>query len=228
MRRASQAALLSLALGACGTNRPTIPDELMAQDGGGGASAGYPEGPYASAQDGLIGRVAENKTFHEGWMSPSAAGYDPATLGPISFGDFYDPTGDKYEILMVNTAAIWCVACQIEHGGSAKSPSLNEHAQTLAPKGLAILSLLYEDAANNPAEPNDLVNWTKNFETSFPMALDPEYQMASFQPNKKLAPFNMVLDARTMKILATYIGDQAAQIWPFIEQELDRRAAEDG
>jgi hypothetical protein len=59
------------------------------------------------------------------------------------------------------------------------------------------------------------------------MALDPEYQMKAFQPDKKLAPFNMIVDARTMQILATYVGDQPAKIWPLIEQELETRAASD-
>jgi hypothetical protein len=226
MRWLSLAVLLSLWLAGCGTNRPTIPEELLTLDGSGGTIAGYPEGPYANAKDGLLGGVVENKTFYEGWLNPSAAGYDPAALGRISFGDFYDPTGETYELLMVNTAAIWCEACKIEHGGSANRPSLNAHYRTLSPKGLVILSLLFEDSERNPAEPNDIVNWTKTFKTEFPMALDPEYQMASYQPDKTRAPFNMVIDTRTMKIVATYVGDQAALMWPFIEQELDARAAE--
>jgi hypothetical protein len=227
MRLLLLAASLALSIAGCGTNRPTIPAELLALDGGGGTSAGYPMGPYANAKDGLVGGIAEDKLF-QGWMSPRAAGYDPAALEPISFADFYDPTGEKYEILMVNTAAIWCVACQIEHGGSANRPSLNAHFEALAPKGLAILSLLFEDGSRNPAEANDLVNWTKKFQTNFPMALDPEYQMTTYQPDKSRAPFNMVIDARTMKIMATFIGDQPTEIWPLIEKELDARAAAGG
>lgn len=213
-----------LALG-CGTNRPDIPQELLEFEGGTGATGGnYPSGPYGSTP----GEVAPNLTFTQGWLDPKAAGYDPATLAPIAFSDFYDPTGTTYEILLVNTSATWCSACKIEHGGSGQSPSLNAHMAELGPKGLVILSLLFEDASNNDAEPNDLVDWTKSFETEFPMALDPEYQMKTFQPNKSLAPFNMVIDARTMTILETYVGDQAAQIWPFIEQKLDERAAGGG
>jgi hypothetical protein len=208
-----------VALG-CGTNRPDIPKELLEFDGGGGSS-NY---PAVGAPPYVVGSVIPNQSY-QGWRNPKAANYDPAAFETISFGDYYDPAGTTYEILLINTSAIWCSACKIEHGGSGQSPSLNAHNAELAPKGLVIVSLLFEDGQSNPSEAQDLVNWTSTYETEFPMALDPEYQMKAFQPNKSLAPFNMIVDARTMQILATYAGDQAAEIWPFIEQELDEREA---
>jgi len=215
------ALLLAVAALGCGTNRPDIPKELLEFDGSGGTSASY---PTVGAPPYVIGSVIPNQTY-QGWRDPKAANYDPAAFESISFGDYYDPAGANHEILLINTSAIWCSACKIEHGGSGQSPSLNAHYAELSPKGLVILSLLFEDGQNNPAEANDLVNWTQTFETTFPMALDPEYQMKAFQPNKALAPFNMIVDARTMTIIATYVGDQAAEIWPLIEQELETREA---
>lgn len=215
MMRASALVLALVAIG-CGTNRPDIPDKYLQFDGG--STANYPSGPYGSAK----GDIAENLTFTQGWMNPAAVNYDVAQLAPISFADFYDPTGETYEILLVNTSAIWCSACKIEH------ETLNGHVAELGPKGFTILSLLFEDASNNPADVNNLVTWTQTFETAFPMALDPEYQMKTFQPNKALAPFNMVIDCRTMTILETYVGDQAGTMWPFITAELDKRTASGG
>ena len=207
---------------ACGTNRPEIPQELLAIEGG--VTANYPQGPYGTAK----GDVVANITFFQGWMNPKAVGYDPAELEPISFADFYDPDGSQYELLLVNTSAIWCAACKIEHGGSGASPSLNEHHAELSPKGFAVLSLLFEDNEKNPADVANLVTWTETFQTEFPMALDPEYQMGTFQPDKGLAPYNLVIDARTMQVVEFYIGDQAGVMWPFIEAELDKRAASGG
>ena len=102
---------------ACGTNRPTIPDELLHDEAGLGA-AGYPEGPYCTnVNDCVEGAKVSNLTFGQGWMNPAADGYDITKLIPISFSDFYDPTGAKFELLMVNTAAFWCGAyCAIAEG----------------------------------------------------------------------------------------------------------------
>ncbi len=214
--------LLWLALGsltACGTNRPTIPDYLLHDDSG--AQAGYPAGPYAQSIQ--KGAVIENFTFAEGWMDPKADNYDKAKLRPISFGDFYDPDGSKnYELLLIDTAAFWCSACKDEHLGTAKSPSLNDHYAELRPRGLGILALIFQDAASQPASTDDLVSWAETFEETIPLARDPEYQMGRYV-SSTVAPLNMVVDAKTMKILLGVTGDQPAVLWPFIDDELKSR-----
>ena len=222
MTRIRPALLLLATLAAgCGTNRPDIPKELLQPVGDAGAS-GYPAGPYGSAE----GATVENFLFTQGWMDPEAAGYDPAKLAPIQLSDFYDPDGTKgIEILLINTAAVWCSACKAEHGGSGSTKNLNDHFNELSPKGFRILSLLFQDAQSQPPTADHLVAWTTSFETHFPMALDPEFQMGRYA-SAETAPLNMVVDARTMKILKKYIGDKSAVIWPYIENELDKRAAQ--
>jgi hypothetical protein len=37
------------------------------------------------------------------------------------------------------------------------------------------------------------------------------------------APLNIVIDARSMKVIEKFIGDQAVVMWPFIESELAKR-----
>ncbi len=221
MRARVLAVLTAIAAIGCGTNRPDIPKELLQPAGDSGAS-GYPAGPYGSSE----GDTVENFLFTQAWLDPEAAGYDPAKLAPIQFSDFYDPDGTKgIEILLVNTAAVWCSACKAEHGGSGSTKNLNDHFDELSPKGFRILSLLFQDAQSNPATPDHLVAWTSSFETHFPMGLDPEFQMGRYATSET-APLNMVVDARTMKILKKYVGDQSAVIWPYIESELDKRAAQ--
>ncbi len=206
-------------LSSCGTNRPEIPAYLLQQDGSG--SGNYPPGPYASGVE--VGAVVENFTFADGWMNPAEAGYDPAKLGPIGFADFYDPDGTKgYEILIVNTAAFWCGACQLEHAGTSEAPSLNEHYDALHPRGLGLLSLVFQDAQAQPATRDDLVKWAQTFQDRIPLARDPDYQMGRYA-SSTIAPLNLVIDARNMKILQGYLGDQRAVIWPFVEGQLEKR-----
>jgi hypothetical protein len=203
-------AAVLLALG-CGTNRPEIPPELLGQSGC--DAPGYPAEPYGSEPGDLV----QNLCFR-GFRSPNAgtASERADSLDAVAFGDFYDPTGDRYEILLINSAAIWCSACQVEH------QTLPQHQAELGARGLVILSALFQDADRDPAVADDLVVWVETFEPNFPMVLDPDYQLGAYA-SAETAPLNLVVDARTMRILEKFIGDQSTVIWPFIENELAQR-----
>lgn len=207
----------------CGTNRPEIPEEyLQGTSGDGGGS--YPAGPYCKNKDGCVaGATIEDFEFGQGWLDPAAAGYDIAQLAPIRLSDFHDPDGSKnVALLLLNTAAFWCGACQSEHGGTSTIPSLSERYDEYRPRGLEILSLVFQDAQSQPASEADLAAWAKKFETRFPLARDPEYQMGRYAASDT-APLNLLVDATTMVIVEKYLGDQAAVIWPRIDAELAKR-----
>jgi hypothetical protein len=198
-------------LAGCGTNRPEIPPELLQT--GGCETGDYPAGPYGSEP----GTVAQNFCF-EGVRAPNPGRADEqvANLEEVSFGNFYDPAGSRYELILVNSAAIWCSACQVEH------QTLPEHASELGDEGLVILSALFQDAKRNPATADDLLAWIETFEPNFPMVLDPDYQLGAYA-SAETAPLNLVIDARNMQILQKFIGDQASVLWPYLEDELAQR-----
>ncbi len=222
IRARSRGVVLALALGgvACGTNRPEIPDYLLKDDSG--TKAGYPSGPYA--KDIKSNDPVADIQFAKGWLNPKADGYDPEKLVPIALSDFYDPDGQKgIELVLLNTAAGWCGACKNEHAGTGSNPSLGEHAAELAPRGFRVLSALFQDGQSNPAQEKHLVSWAKTYETDFPFVLDPENQLGGAFNVTKLAPLNLVIEAKTMKVLFGTTGDQSEVIWPFVEGELDKR-----
>ena len=215
-------AALALGAAACGTNRPDIPDYLLQDDSG--STAGYPSGPYAKDIKSDIGRPIANIQFQKGWLDPMADGYDLAKLVPVALADFYDPDGSKgIELILLNTAAGWCGACKNEHAGTGKSPCLGEHAASLAPRGFVALSALFEDGNFNPAQDKHLVAWAKTYQTNFPFVLDPENQLGGTFGVDQTAPLNLVVDAKTMKVLFGTTGDKGEVIWPFVEGELDKR-----
>jgi hypothetical protein len=192
---------------ACGTNAPELPPGFDAPASC--VAVGYPDAPYGTEP----GSVVSNACF-EGWRSPAAAAARNAALEPISLADFFDRDGTgKVRILLINTAAVWCSACRVEH------EDLPAYAARLGPQGLAIVSALFQDQARNPAEPSDLSAWAETFGTNFPMVIDPDYELGRYA-SAETAPLNLVVDARTMVILRKYIGDQAAVMWPFIEGRL--------
>lgn len=204
---------------ACGSNTPEIPAEYLTGSGGagsGGAAASYPAGPFGADE----GSIIKNYSFSVGWSNPKAVAYDLAQLdaAPIQLSDFYNPTGaeDQSEVMLVNTAALWCQACRVEHA------DLDERLAEFGPRGLVILSTLFQDAKSQPAEPIHLQVWAQQFEIAFPFVLDPEYQMGDFALASK-APLNLVVDLRTMEILLKVTGDGGSIIWPLVEATLAAR-----
>ena len=210
MRQAARwlAALGSSAcLFACGSNTPTIPAELLAQSGC--ASATYPDGPYGTEE----GDTMANLCF-KGFRDPSKGSHGESALQNVAFSDYYDPTGSKgIELLLIDTSAVWCSACRTEHEGL---PAKNIQ---YAPRGLRIISTLFQDAKRNPASAQDLATWVETFKSNYAMLLDPDYQLGAYA-RADSAPLNLVVNARTMKIEKKLLGDQESILWPYIDESL--------
>jgi hypothetical protein len=102
--------------------------------------------------------------------------------------------------------------------------TLPDHYAELAPRGLVILSALFQNNTGAPANLSDLVTWVEAFDVPFPMVLDPDYQLGDYA-SAETAPLNLVVDARTMRILDKFIGNQGEDLWRTIEAELARREA---
>jgi hypothetical protein len=208
VRRVLAVALASLST-ACGSNAPELPEELIA-DVPSCAAPAYPSEGVGTE----VGDVAKNACF-VGYRAPERV----AASETVALSDYYDPAGPKgVSLLLLNTAAIWCAACVAEHG------YLPERAAELAPRGLVILSTLFQDGQRNPADMADLDRWISNFQPNFPMVADPELELGSYA-SPDSAPLNMLVDPRSMKILRKYVGDQGAVMWPYIESELAARSA---
>ena len=207
----SRSLALPLAALACGSNTPELPSELL----GSRPSCAAPDYP-ADGFGTEPGDIVENACF-SGYRSPAEVAPSPENLEIIAFSDYYDRAGTKgVELLLVNTAAMWCSACIAEHR------VLPAHSEELRPQGLVILSALFQDAERNPASLADVERWIDNFDTNFPMVADPDLQMGIYA-SPDTAPLNLLVDARNMRILRKYVGDQSAVMWPFIESELALR-----
>jgi hypothetical protein len=203
---------LATALAGCGTNRPEIPEELL--DGSNASSNGdYPDGPYGVEK----GDVVRNAEFR-GFRAPLSAPLTEGSLERVSFADYYDPRGRQYELLLVNTAALWCSVCQSEHRG------LPDRYAEYSGRGLVLLSALFQDERTNPADFADLKLWVERFDVPFPMLLDPDFQLGAYA-TAETAPLNLLVDARTMTIIEKFIGDSATTLWQLVDDELAQREA---
>jgi len=199
----------------CGSNAPEVPKELLATASD-CAAPGYPSEGIGTEP----GSVVKNACF-VGYRAPDRVAATAAHRETIAFSDYYDPAGTKgVSLLLINTAAIWCGACVVEHG------TLPDHENQLGPEGLVILSTLFQDAHRDGATLEDVERWIANFHTNFPMVADPAIQLERYA-SADSAPLNMLVDPRSMKILRKYVGDQGTVMWPYIESELKARGGAD-
>ncbi|MCB9558572.1 MAG: TlpA family protein disulfide reductase [Deltaproteobacteria bacterium] len=178
----------------------------------------YPCGPYGTT----VGNTAANLTF-----SAFAAPDDLCTVEKdktldlsqtvsLSFASWHlPPTGcaDKHkQLLWVMVAAGWCAPCLKE----AKEVVQKIQDGSFDAR-VGLLSILVEDKDHLPVSEafvRDL--WVKETGVSYPVALDPNFQMGAYF-TKSSMPFNMLIDLRTMKIQHRQVGNQTAEIWRQIE-----------
>jgi hypothetical protein len=178
----------------------------------------YPPGPYGHG----VGAVIENLEFI-GWSDPAGVDYDVDQLAPVRLGDFYDPNGAETELLVLNASAVWCVVCQ----GEMRDMNTNGTYTAFRSRKVQVLSTLFEDAQSNPAKPSDLKLWGSSSvrQIAFPLVLDPALKMGVYF-SSDATPLNLVIDARTMRILHVMMGydsTPATGLWGTVDQELKTR-----
>lgn len=159
----------------------------------------YPAGPYGTG----LGATIEDYSFL-GWHDPVAVDYDVDQLEEVSLSEFYDPDGTKdIKLIWINASAVWCSVCRTE----MKDIKNNGVRAEFGPKGVQLLVTLFEDKNTGPAKPLDLRNWGKAdaHAIDFPLVLDPGFKLGAFFTSDA-TPLNMLVDARTMKIVDATMG----------------------
>lgn len=153
--------------------------------------------PYPSQGIGTtVGAVMQNYKF---------LGYpdgDPSKgLQPMSLAQYFDPTGTKYKMIHVQASGSWCTYCRSETRMVIPlKPQLEQR------KVLWVVSLAEGTVQGTPATKDDLDKWITTFKWDAPHLLDsgnknfgPFYDAAAM-------PWNVNIDAKTMKILSSGVG----------------------
>lgn len=230
-RRALFAATLALIVSACGSSPISQGSEEAPTPGGGDQEpAGnpppepiatpdyqrteYPPGPYGVSP----GATLENLAFL-GWRDPVKAGYDATKLETVRMSDFYNPDGrSNLKLLWINASAVWCSVCQFE---MEDIKNTGVHA-AFAEKGVQLIGTLFEDNSAGPATPADLTRWgqTPKHAIEFPLLLDPGFKLGAFFISDA-TPLNMLVDARTMRVLDATMG-YSADYWQQVDRLLTR------
>ena len=181
---------------------PKNPDETPV------SQVAYPDGPYGLSK----GSVVPNFKFL-GWHNPQIAA-DVNNLEEIDFAQFYNPTGTdtwpadgsyrpgepKPKVLWIDVSAQWCGPCNQE--SKTDLPPLYAKYQ---PMGAEIVLELIEDNNGGPALPTNLHMWTTAYKTAWPAIIDPSRQMFTLA-SADAYPANILIDTRTMKVIAKVAG----------------------
>lgn len=124
-----------------------------------------------------------------------------AGLQPVSLAQYFDPSGEKYRIIHIQAAGVWCSACRAETG--AVVPMKDELA---ARKVVWLVALVEGASPGTPSVEKDLKGWISEFKSNYTHMLDPGMQ--NFGPffNAGALPWNANVDARTMEILTAGTG----------------------
>jgi hypothetical protein len=205
---------------------PFEPVDASSDDGGTipytliGPNTGHAPGPYGDAD----GDTVRNHCFDSVWESPEAADYDTAAMERVCLANFYDPTGERgIRLLLLTTVAEWCSGCAAEWGGSAEFAPLSEEIKRRHAAGLRNLGLMYHDQGGDPAKLSDAVAWARAYEIDVPFGLVVDFLMGSFA-DANVQPFNMLVRTDTMQIVARFVGEQPANLFARIDQELSAAA----
>jgi hypothetical protein len=187
--------------------------------GSGSAAAGpdyhrqdYPAGPYGVG----VGSTLEDFAFL-GWRDPVASNYDIERMDTVRLSEFYNPDGrSEVKLIWINASAVWCTVCRAE----MKDINIQDIKGTLGPKGLLLIETLFEDNDSLPAKPLDLQKWGQVADHSidFPLLLDPGFKLGAFFTSDA-TPLNMLVDARTMRIVDATMG-YSADYWQRVDDHL--------
>lgn len=222
---ATVAPLVMIGLCTCGGSHGDVPPKPAPEFsvGGGDPSApAYPAGPYGITKKTVI----RNYEF-VGFAYPALpAGRE--RLLPISFADFYNPTGTdtfpegtsftagapKPKALTVVLAARWCGPCQAE----AKDLLPGKYAE-LKPRGGEFLLDLAQNLSYQPAEMSDLRIWTKQFNVDYPSIIDPMAEFSSLFDSSAF-PSSLLVRTRDMTIVDAVTGSPDPSFWVRFEEIL--------
>jgi hypothetical protein len=158
---------------------------------------------FAPRAGGVPGNKIPNIRFL-GWPNNDPATKTPSTgeLKTISLADFYDPKAEKYRVIRIVVAGLWCGPCNAE----ADFIVQNNISTDLAPLGVVFLQALVEGAAPGvPSVTPDLTTWVSNHALNFSAALDGPDKLGIYWKANAI-PQNITIDARSMEILARESG----------------------
>jgi thiol-disulfide isomerase/thioredoxin len=135
---------------------------------------------------------------------PAFVDGDTAATRMVKLSDYFAENRPGTRIIMINAAAGWCVPCMRE---AAALPAL---AAEYEPRGVAILTAVFQDQNGDPASAEFVRAWVENFDLTVPALIDTEFQTSVYFDANTM-PANMFVDAETREILQIATGAETGE-----------------
>jgi thiol-disulfide isomerase/thioredoxin len=125
----------------------------------------------------------------------------PASHEPrmIRLSDYFAQNRPGTKVIMLNAAAGWCGPCM--HEASAMA----DFASIFQPRGVAILTAVFQKADGEPADRAFTQSWAQSFHLPIPTIIDTSFAMGKYFDVSTM-PANMFINAQTGEILKIKAG----------------------
>ena len=165
---------------------------------------------YQARRGSVAGNVIQNYKFQGYKATTDASSVLDTTqsLSNIALADFFDPqgklgaNGGGIKVIHLSVAAVWCPPCNDEADQTAAA------APGLAAQGVIFVQAIDDGPQHGvPATQQDLNGWIIKHKSNFTEMLDPGLRNLGQFFDAAAVPFNANIDARTMEILSSGVGE---------------------
>jgi hypothetical protein len=176
---------------------------------GGGAQDPYPPGPYGVG----VNRVIANFSL-PGYFT-TGNGVKVNTLPKMANNDLQavreatDANGNKFKYLLLDISAGWCPPCNAEAKDLGLTGSHSTLIKTWQQKGglfMTVLTESYDESTHAPPVDADPDTWINTNSSQSSVVYDPQQNLLTAGIDPNAFPTNLVIDLRTMKIVAGWPG----------------------
>jgi hypothetical protein len=184
------AALLACSLPGCSGGSGTSSTHEAA------TACAYPAGPYGTN----VGDVVDPTLSWQGYLD------DGTTAQTVAMKDYLDCDGSKgINALLLDESATWCSDCEAQAQRLA-----GEVGTTWASQGVHVVTLMAQDQTESPATLATALSWRNEYAlTTGAVCADPAWTTKLWNGASAGGngfPTNVVIDPRTMKIVALKDG----------------------
>jgi hypothetical protein len=123
------------------------------------------------------------------------------TPAVVSMAEYYDPAGERYDLLHVMGIFFWCPHCNNETNDVGKI------AAWRADRRVAVIQIAMQGDGSDSPSWNELQKWVREHKCDFPVVVDGQGKALGQYFPVGSVPVNIVADPRSMEVLAVDIGE---------------------
>ena len=123
------------------------------------------------------------------------------TPAVVSMAEYFDPTGARYDLLHVIGVFFWCPHCNNETNNLSTIPTWQ------ADHRVAVVQIAMLGYGNSAPAWSELQKWVSDHQVNYPVLVDGQGAQLGQYFSIKYVPLNIVVNPRTMEILAVDVGE---------------------